>query len=569
MADSPLSNAARDYSSLYRQVFLTLLLMSLTPLIVLGLFSLDRIAAVYDEKVSSNLEAVASSKQLALDAFLKERIAQVQNLAFTHPYAELSDKTRLSEIFNVMHHNSHSFVDFGIIDMKGKHIAYVGPFDLSRANYSEADWFTQVVRKGVYVSDVFTGFRNTPHFIIAVLRHDGDHSFILRATIDMEAISAIINREQSSTLSDTFIINEAGVLQTNSRSNGEIMAHFTLPEQKLDSNRPMLTFTRNIENVGSTIVTMIHLKSMPWIICLMDDARAGLERLQELKGFIILFMILGGILSCIGAIRSTFKLVTSLKITDQAQAQMNVAILQSNKMAAMGKMAVGVAHEINNPLTLIQENAGWINDLLDEEDPKLISNFEELRESTKKIEQHVQRAKGITQRMLGFGRRMNPTRTEIFINKLADQAIEMTKNEAKNHKIEILREYDNNTPVILSDPAQIEQTFINIIDNAIDALGEGGSITISTACQPNGVKISIADTGPGIPPDILEHIFDPFFTTKKVGKGTGLGLAICYSLIEKLGGKLDVNSVVGKGTVFDIYLPLEPPVPALKEVGHD
>jgi Signal transduction histidine kinase regulating C4-dicarboxylate transport system len=119
---------------------------------------------------------------------------------------------------------------------------------------------------------------------------------------------------------------------------------------------------------------------------------------------------------------------------------------------------------------LIQENAGWIRDLLDDEDPEKIKNYKEIVESTEKIEQHVKRAKGITQRMLGFGRRMNPGRTEILISSLADQAIEMLKTEANSRNIAIVRQFDAQVPVILSDPAQLEQIFINVIDNAIDAM---------------------------------------------------------------------------------------------------
>lgn len=145
----------RGYKVIYRRLLATLLLMALTPLVALGLFCLDRLGAIYDEKISAGIEAVISSKHRALDTFMVERVAQIKTLAFTHSYEELSDPARLSAIFSVMQSNSRSFVDVGIIGMDGRHVAYVGPFDLRAANYMEADWFGEVLRKGVYVSDVF------------------------------------------------------------------------------------------------------------------------------------------------------------------------------------------------------------------------------------------------------------------------------------------------------------------------------------------------------------------------------------------------------------------------------
>lgn len=548
----------RGYKVIYRRLLVTLLLMALTPLVALGLFCLDRLSAIYDEKISAGIEAVASSKHRALDTFMVERIAQIKNLAFTHPYAELSNSARLSDIFSIMQNNSRSFVDVGVIGIDGRHVSYVGPYDLSDNNYSDTPWFREVLRKGVYVSDVFMGYRNEPHFIIAVLRHEGGRSYIVRATIDMDAMGALLRRVYSGPHSDAFLVNARGELQTDSRYHGKSMARFGVPLP--DMTRKNVSTQHLTTSKGQEMLAaMMPLESMPWALVVLDDVRDSLQPLRQLKALIVFFMILGSGLICMGAELCTRRLVASLEESDQKQAHIDARMLQSSKMAALGKMAAGVAHEVNNPLMLIQENAGWIRDLLDDEKPEAMKNYQEILESTEKIDQHVKRAKGITQRMLGFGRRMNPGRTEILINSLTDQAAEMLKTEATNRNIDIIREYDPQVPVILSDPAQLEQIFINIIDNAIDAIGKNGSLTIRTLAWKKGVRILFTDSGPGMDQETVTRIFDPFFTTKKVGEGTGLGLAICYTILEKLGGRIEVQSRLGEGTTFSITLPAEPP----------
>ena len=559
------SDHAPAYRGFFWRMLFTFLLLSLTPLIVLGVFSLRHIDAIYGEKISAGLEAVTSSKRRALDTFLTERIAQIKTLAFTHSYDELTDAGRLSQLFSVMQNNSASFVDMGIIGMDGQHIAYVGPFDLKSANYAKAEWFSEVQRKGVVVTDVFLGLRKIPHFIIAVLRHAGGKSFILRATIDMEVLQALLQREYSGRHSEAFLVNLQGILQTDSLYHGKMMESFTLPDYQRSSQRILLFPIQDTAHKDRWLQgAVMRLSTMPWFLVVVDDAYESLTSLHQLQSLIMLFLIVGSLVIIAGAFFCTRRIIGHLQVSDAQKKQIDARMLQSSKMAALGKMAAGVAHEVNNPLMLIQENAGWIRDLLDEESPETIKNYQEILQSCVKIEDHVKRAKGITQRMLGFGRRMNPGRTEVLLNSLADDACEMLRAEANNRNIVLKRNFDAALPVIYSDPSQLEQVLINIIDNALDAIGRNGEVQISTRKDGEGAAIVISDNGPGMDEATRQRIFDPFFTTKKVGEGTGLGLAICFSILEKLGGHITVESTPGKGTVFTIILPHEPPVVPLE-----
>ena len=250
-------------------------------------------------------------------------------------------------------------------------------------------------------------------------------------------------------------------------------------------------------------------------------------------------------------------MMKELQRMDRKKAASDEMAIQSSKMAALGKMAAGIAHEINNPLAVIGEKAGWMKDLLGMEDVAGSENFQELLDAVNKIEYHVVRAKTVTHRLLGFARRMEPMVEGVNINEILDESIEFLKNEARYRNIEIQANYAPDLPLTTSDQAQLQQVFLNIINNGIDAIGKEGQIIINTrTTKSNEICIEINDNGPGIPKEVLQKIFDPFFTTKEVGKGTGLGLSISYSIIEKLGGRIMVASETGRGTTFTIYLPV-------------
>jgi two-component system NtrC family sensor kinase len=270
------------------------------------------------------------------------------------------------------------------------------------------------------------------------------------------------------------------------------------------------------------------------------------------------FLLLAGLLLIIGGtIITSRQMMKRLIQIDREKAVSEDLAIQSTKMAALGKMAAGIAHEINNPLAVIGEKAGWIKDLLAEEDIAQSENFKEFEDSIRKIEYHVERAKKVTHRLMGFARRMEPIQETVDVNKTLNETVEFLENESRYRKIDIQTDYAPNLPKITSDSSQLQQVFLNILNNAIDAIGKNGEVMIKTKHLPKTSELSveITDNGPGIPKEKVDKIFDPFFTTKEVGKGTGLGLSIVFTILEKLGGRIMVASEEGKGTTFTIYLP--------------
>ncbi|HTU33142.1 MAG TPA: ATP-binding protein [Candidatus Acidoferrum sp.] len=245
---------------------------------------------------------------------------------------------------------------------------------------------------------------------------------------------------------------------------------------------------------------------------------------------------------------ATSIVVVMTDVTDAADLQ--AKLMQTEKMAALGQLVSGVAHEVNNPLTAI---VGFTDLLL--ENPAVP---EAAKEELRVILEQAQRTRVIVHDLLSFARQTPPRREPLHVNAVVRQTLKLRAYDFSNHGVEVIERYEEDLPVVLGDPHQLQQVFLNIVNNAYDAVRETtkpGKIEIVTARHNGGLEITFRDNGPGISrPD---RIFDPFFTTKEVGKGTGLGLSICYGIIRSHQGEIFANNNVGGvGCTFVIHLPV-------------
>ncbi len=235
--------------------------------------------------------------------------------------------------------------------------------------------------------------------------------------------------------------------------------------------------------------------------------------------------------------------------------KMEQQLIQASKMSAVGELASGVAHEINNPLASI---AGYAEELMDklESERKLgIKDLTEFREYLNTIIEQVYRCKDITKNLLNFARNdpLRPIRVNIL--DVINKALALIEFEAKGKNIQFIKTPCRENLEVFTDPCQLQQVLLNLLKNAIEAIGSSGVIKIETDYNYGNVKIKVSDTGKGIPNGDLKKIFNPFFTTKPPSKGTGLGLAISYMIMQRLNGRIDVESQEGKGSTFTIVLP--------------
>lgn len=249
------------------------------------------------------------------------------------------------------------------------------------------------------------------------------------------------------------------------------------------------------------------------------------------------------------------KRIEEKKREAEFRAKMEQQIIATERLASLGTLASGVAHEINNPLAIIGESAGWMKSILEKEELASIPRRSDLENALGKIENAIERAKIITHQLLGIARKNDSSLSVIDIARLIFETTQLLERDAENRDIEIIRDVRLSSPEIWSDPYQLRQVFINLMTNAMHSIGSSGTITLRLEDNRKEVFVKVIDNGTGIAGENLERIFEPFFSTKAPGEGTGLGLYVTRGILEKLGGRIDVESSYGKGASFTVTLP--------------
>lgn len=540
------------YRRLRRNMVILMVLVTVLPLLLMGVINHYQYLNTLKEEIIHPLHVLVNDKKRSFELFLTERLSAVNFIASAYRFEELADEKTLNRIFRVMKEEFGGFVDIGLCTNEGVQVSYAGPYVLTGKQYADHDWFQEVQVRDAYISDVFMGYRKFPHFVIAV-KHVSptDESWILRATIDTERFNDLIVAVGLDADSDAFIVNRDGILQTPSKFYGKVLDALTMPIPPASFGTTVL---ERKDPDGREILLAYTYFIRPDCLLMVIKPRADvLKAWYTLKSELLVLFLASVLVIFIVVLKLTGVLVKRIEESEQKRIQAYHQMEYTNKLASIGRLAAGVAHEVNNPLAIINQKAGLMQDIID-----MDSGFpqkEKFLPLTKSILKSVDRCRTITHRLLGFARRMDVQITVININETIREVYTFLEKEAFHRNIVVNLQLAENLPRIASDPGQLQQVFLNILNNGFDAVDDGGSVNITSWDHDlDTIAISFQDNGSGMSQETLEHIFEPFYTYNK-GSGTGLGLSITYGIVKKLGGSIEVQSEINTGTTFTVFLP--------------
>ncbi|UCE54080.1 MAG: two-component sensor histidine kinase [Desulfobacterales bacterium] len=544
-----------NFRRIWKRAILATATVALVPLIIWAVAGYKLNLDTIESELVLRTSQLMSNSWRSVSLFLSERRSVLDFIAHDNNFETLNDPSRLAAMLDNLNKRFGGFTDLGVIDSKGIQRTHVGSHQLKGLDYNNQPWFREVLKRGVYISELVLGFRNEPHLDFAVKRNLPDGSFfVLRAALKPRQLNELIVQLEVGEKEDLFIINREGVLQTPSRYYGPVLRKIPMAVPEYSSKERVLE-SKNDQN-EQIVIGCAYIPETPFILMIVNQKGDLIQPWYKTRWAFTFILATSILLILLVTLGVATHLVDQIHDADQERVDTLHQVEYANKMVSLGRLASGVAHEINNPLAIINEKVGHIRDIFTmtetyAKDPKLISLVESVLST-------VHRCGTVTKRLLNFARHLNVSIQTINLSEIINEVKSVLAKEAEFRCITVGVAVSDNIPPFESDRGKLEQIFFNLFNNAIGAMNDGGHLEIRAKREDlDFISVTFSDNGRGIPESDLKHIFKPFFYSKTGESGTGLGLSVTYALVQEIGGTISVQSQLGKGTCFNIRIPLK------------
>jgi two-component system NtrC family sensor kinase len=542
---------ARRERELFRQTLARLVLLYFMPLLLLAVFSYFQYARLLRDGARDRLVAIADRQAGTLDLFLRERLANLANVVDDPTFAAHGrDQAYLADRLAALRRTNDAFTDLGVVSASGRLEAYVGPVAFPAAvTYRYEGWFHELMTGDArsIISEVYLGFRGRPHFTIAAKRPRADGALVLRSSLSPERLGEYLATLEGAGEVQAAVVSTRGALQVASPAGDTAFGSAALAPPR----EPQQGFVPRDRASGTPGYAYAWLGETPWalVVTAAPQARRGAVPIS-VYAITVVFFVLGGLVLLVRA----RQLVARQIVAERHNAELARQLVQAAKLASVGEFAAGIAPEIDGPLATITEAVGRLRASCD------VAAQPGVSEGLQAIDHAVGACRTISRKLLGFVQRAVVKLAPQDLHAVLDDVLDgVLATELERSHVTVQRHYDPDVRTIRTDRSQLVQVFINLVTNAVDAMGPGGgTLTVTTEDRGEHAAVLIADTGCGIAPDQLEQIFMPLYTTKDHARAAGLGLSVCYTILRHVGGSVSVDSAPGRGTTFTVELPYEP-----------
>ena len=464
------------YGKMRRTLFLLMVLVPAVPFfLTLGIGYSHFTNFIETSTIAGMTRTVQDHRQM-IDAFLQERQTDLEFILRSFSFDELSDPQKLHDLFRHLQRNSNAFVDLGLFNEEGIHLVYHGPFRLTGRDYGAEEWFRQVMREGSYISDVFLGFRQVPHFVIAMKRTDSGRSWVIRATINTNMFNDLVRRVRIGKTGEAYLVNAEGLFQTERRSGGRLMDREPDKIRHPSSDVGTRISIQKDATGEEYLYATTWLTNKKWLLVLRQQREDAFKALRTASYVILLIVVIGG--SVIGGVAFylTDWVVRRMERTDREREQLSGQLVRATRLAELGEMAAGFAHEINNPLQIMKSEQTLIEtifaDLRQKGELKESEDLADMEDSIRQIQVQIDRCATITQAILKFGRQSESAPEHIDLAGFVPEVIAMIAKKASVQGIKVRQDIYPDTPPVHVDPSSLQQVFINLLNNAMDAIVE-------------------------------------------------------------------------------------------------
>jgi signal transduction histidine kinase len=509
--------------------------------------------------VLDRLTLLSTHYAYALDSYMDDCLADlslVEGQLSPHP-----DSSALRKILERLTAKHKEVVDVALVDAEGVVQAYAGPSVYKGTHVVPGRWLDEALERGSSISGVMAGQLGLPHYVMAKRFSHFDKTFILRVSLDPEVFTRMLMSVREEGI-DVFLINRKG--EVIAGSGGQVLTRERELVDPVFLDRIGTAFWDPLSNAAYSSRVM---RNAGWILAARKYSPSLYHTADSTFLFLGLSVFCGGIIVFLSSLYLTGYVEKMLQQRDDEREKLREQLYRAGRLAELGEMAAGFAHEINNPLQIMKSDQAYIEMLLQDfkkraaDDPEFLGDVDEITASINQIKLQIDRCARITHSILTFGRAGNTEVQNIDLAKFIPEVLTMIQKKIQLSNIALKVNIPASRLIVHVDPGRLQQVVLNLLNNAIYAISEvsvGRAGEIVIACSPEGtdkVRIAITDNGAGISEEQKTLIFTPFFTTKPAGSGTGLGLSVCHGIVNSMMGVLDFTSVKGQGSTFFLLLP--------------